>query len=274
LRPEALRAELDRDLAGAASVLGQEFYSSGRRILVSQRQLQAMEQVARAVLASEEGRSASAPLRLLLQTLADLGMLDVKSALALHSRSAAPLAGRLHKQLAEVRVEGDDVGLPPERYADFFRSLVHVFRNAVDHGIEMPEEREAVGKPAEGSIRCGVRRDNGSVEIAIEDDGAGVDRETLEDKLVASGQPRAQVERLSLADLVFREGLSSRGMATDISGRGVGLAAVKAELDRVGGAAVVESRPGTGTRFRFSLPVHSQVSASNAVSADYRRIAS
>jgi signal transduction histidine kinase len=273
LQPEALRAELDRDLAGAANVLGQDFYSTGRRVLVSQRQLQSMEQVARATLATEEGRSAPPPLRLLLQTLANLSLLDVKAALALHSRSASPLAARLQKQLAEVWVEGDDVSLPPERYADFFRSLVHVFRNAVDHGIETPEEREMAGKPTEGSIRCNVRNLDNSVEITIEDDGGGVNREALEDKLVAAGENGAVVEHLSLADLVFREGLSSRSEATDISGRGVGLAAVKAELDRLGGAASVESKPGAGTRFQFILPIHQQISADTAA-AEARRIAS
>jgi two-component system chemotaxis sensor kinase CheA len=273
LQPEALRAELERDLGGAANVLGQDFYSSGRRVLVSQRQLQSMEQVARATLAGAEGRSVSPPLRLLLQTLASLSMLDVKAALALHSRSAAPLAARLQKQLAEIQVEGDDVSLPPERYADFFRSLVHVFRNAVDHGLETPEEREMAGKTIEGSIRCSVRKLDNAIEIVIKDDGAGVNREALEDKLVATGESRAAVARLSLADLVFREGLSSRSEATDISGRGIGLAAVKAELDRLGGAALVDSQPGAGTRIQFNLPINQQTSTADAA-AEARRIAS
>jgi signal transduction histidine kinase len=273
VEPDALRAALESDLAAISDILGSDFVASDRRVFLSQHQLQAMEQAARATLASEEGRTASPPLRLLLQTLAGLGMLDVKAALALHSRGAPALAERLHKQLAEVRVEGDDVGLPPERYADFFRSLVHVFRNAVDHGVETPEERMEAGKPADGAIRCSVKDEDGSLDIVIEDDGAGVDRAALESKLIASGEDAAHVARLSLSELVFREGLSSRDEATDISGRGVGLAAVKAELDRIGGAVAVESRRGAGTRFRFTLPIARQAPTAANV-ADVRRIAS
>src|SRR6185503_17588578 len=119
--------------------------------------------------------------------------------------------------------------LPPERYGEFFRSLVHVFRNAVDHGVEGPEARLQAGKSPDGLIRCDVSEEDGWLGILIEDDGAGVDRTALESKLIASGEPRSKVESLALVDLVFREGLSSRDKASDISGRGVGLSAVKAE---------------------------------------------
>ena len=192
-------------------------------------------------------------------------MLDVKAALALHSRGAPALADRVEKQLAPIRVEGADVGLPPERFGEFFRSLVHVFRNAVDHGIEGPEARLQAGKSPDGLIHCDVREEEGCLEILIEDDGAGVDRSTLEAKLAAGGELRSKVESLSLAELVFREGLSSRDAASDISGRGVGLSAVKAELDKLDGSVEVETERGAGTRFRFRLPIaRTGASTSNA----------
>ncbi|MDP3736920.1 MAG: MHYT domain-containing protein [Hyphomonadaceae bacterium] len=255
IKPQRLTAELELDLAGVTDILGPDFATSGRRIVLSQRQLQAMEKVARAMLASEEGRAVSPPLRLLLQTIAGLGMLDVKAALALHSRGAPALADRLEKQLAPIRVKGADVGLPPERFGEFFRSLVHVFRNAIDHGIERPEQRLLAGKSPDGLIQCDVREENGWVEVLIKDDGAGVDRSVLEAKLIAAGEEKSKVGNLPLVDLVFREGLSSRDTASDISGRGVGLSAVKAELDRVDGSVEVETEQGAGTLFRFRLPV-------------------
>lgn len=266
IKPEALRAELELDLAGVTDILGPDFASSGRRVVLSQRQLQAMEKVARATLASEEGRAVSPPLRLLLQTIAGLGMLDVKAALSLHSRGAPALADRLEKQLAPISVEGADVGLPPERYGEFFRSLVHVFRNAVDHGVEGPEERLRAGKSPDGLIHCDVREEDGWLEVLIEDDGAGVNRSALEAKLVAAGEARSKVENLSLVELVFREGLSSRDTASEISGRGVGLSAVKAELDHLDGSVEVETEQGAGTRFRFRLPIASPNSSASNVS--------
>jgi signal transduction histidine kinase len=251
---EALAGALEQDLAGVANLLGPGFDAAGGRLLVSQVQLRAMEQLARTALRSDLGHAASTPLRLLSQALASLGRFNVKSAIGLHSRGAPNLAARLEKELEPVIIEGDDVTLEPERYGELFRSLVHVFRNAVDHGIETPEERLRAGKQAAGSIRCVVRDRKGVLEILIADDGAGIDRAALERKLIASGESQASVERTALTDLIFREGLSSREAADGVSGRGVGLAAVKAELDRLGGAIAVETEPGLGTAFIFTLP--------------------
>jgi two-component system chemotaxis sensor kinase CheA len=266
--PDVLLAELERDLAGVTDALGPDFAPSGHRIILSQDQLQAIEQAARQTLASDEGRIASPTLRRLLQTLAGLGLLDVKAALALHGRGVPALAARLQKQLAPIRVEGDDARLPLERYGEFLRSLVHVFRNAVDHGIEVPEERLLGGKAADGSIRCEVHVGADSLEIAIADDGLGVDRPMLEDKLVAAGNGRAQVEGFSLEELMFREGLSSRSTASEVSGRGIGLAAVKAALDRLGGSVAVETERGAGTRVRFRLPTNPEVPAFDATAPE------
>ena len=130
----------------------------------------------------------------------------------------------------------------------------HWHGGAVDHGIEAPDERLLAGKPADGAIRCDFLDRGDCLEIVIQDDGAGVDRGALEDRLVASGKDRARVENLALEDLVFREGLSARDTANHVSGRGIGLAAVKAELDNPGGSVTVETERGAGTRFRFRLP--------------------
>jgi len=97
----------------------------------------------------------------------------------------------------------------------------------------------------------GVRR---ACLIRVTDDGEGIDRAVLENKLIANGEDKTDVERLTLSELVFREGLSSRETAGLVSGRGVGLNAVKVELDRLGGAIVVETEPGRGTAFTFILP--------------------
>lgn len=249
---DRLDAAFEEDLASVCDLLGPGFDSSGGRVIVAQQQVRAMEQLARAALVGATG-AASRPLRLLLQTLAGLAALNAKAALGLHSRGAPALAMRLDKELEPVIVEGDDVALPPDRYGEFFRSLVHVFRNAVDHGIEAPELRVCAGKARAGSIRCVVRDDADVLKIYIADDGAGVDRRLLERKLAAMGETRAVVERLSLSELVFREGLSSRDAAGQVSGRGVGLSAVKAELDRLGGSVSVETELGIGTGFTFTL---------------------
>ena len=209
--------------------------------------------------------TASPAIRELLQSLAMAGMIEVKSTLGLYSRGVAGLAARLEKRLAPLEVAGAEVFLPPERYNAFFRSLVHVFRNAVDHGLEAPDDRLAAGKPEEGRIICAVRSRRDQLEILISDDGAGIDRAQLAAKLADSGEDHERAAGLDLGELVFRLGLSSREEAGDTSGRGVGLAAVKHELDQLGGTVVVESRAGVGTSFVFRIPVLEDVTPAQPI---------
>jgi cytochrome b561 len=250
---DGLEPVFEQDLASVSDLLGPGFDAPGGRLLVPQHHIRAMEQLARAALVGESGVS-STPVRLLLHTLTSLGTFSAKSALGLHSRGAPALAMRLGKELEPVIVEGDNLPLSAERYGEFFRSLVHVFRNAVDHGIETPEARLGVGKQSAGSIRCVVHDCCDVLKIHIADDGGGIDRALLEAKLIAKGESKTDVERLPLSDLVFCEGLSSREGASQVSGRGVGLSAVKAELDRLGGGIVIETERGLGTAFTFILP--------------------
>jgi len=250
----SLMAALRRDLDNVADVLGVDFTSTGRRIILPYQQIQSMKDMAKDILANGTGSSAL-PLHRLLQSILRLGGLDAKSAIALHSRGALALAERLDKQLAPIQVQGDDITLPSERFAEFFRSLVHIFRNAVDHGIEAPEERLQIGKMVEGTISCTIARKADILDIVIADDGRGIDRSALEEKLRRAEVSETRIAELSLEDLVFCEGLSSRETASEVSGRGIGLAAVKTELDRLRGSVLVESRSGLGTRFSFCLPV-------------------
>ncbi len=255
--PEVLRAGFEQDLKGIADILGPDFLSLGRRLTLTQPQLQAMKRTAEEALAKEA--QVSPAVGRLLRELAVLGGLDVKSHLALHGRGANALAERLEKQMGVVEIEGDTTSLTPQIYGPFLRSLVHVFRNAVDHGIEAPDARLAAGKPEQGNIRCHVKNGERALDITIEDDGLGVDRQILEQRLTGYGATSSQATQMSLEELMFRQGLSSRDSADEISGRGIGLAAVKAELDRLGGTVQVETKFGAGTCFRFHVPFHADV---------------
>jgi len=268
IAPAVLLAELKRDLKDVSNVVDDDLALSGRRTVLLQHQVRSLELAAQSALASSEGRAASPQLRQLLQTLVGLGMLEVKAVLKLHGRRALVLATQLGKLLAPIQISGDDTRLRPELHDAFLRSLVHVFSNAIYHGIEAPEERVLKGKPAEGSIHCAIRDRGDWLEILIEDDGNGVDREVLEHRLVGSGQLRSQVESLSLGDLLCCEGLSSRNTVSEVSGRGIGLAAVKAELDRLGGSVAVSTTLGKGTYFRLMLPVRSGERAGDDMAAE------
>jgi len=165
---------------------------------------------------------------------------------------ATGLALRLGK--GELRFVCDDGGLrlPAERWAPFWGVLPHVIRNAIDHGLESPADRCQAGKSEAGMLAVRATRHDGYVAIEVEDDGRGVDWSGLRDAAKAKGLPHSCDSEL--VDAMFTDGVTTKIEATDISGRGVGMAAVKACVAAMGGTIRVTSRLGAGTTFRFEIP--------------------
>ena len=173
-------------------------------------------------------------------------------------RVVRDLALDLGKQV-RLRLEGEDVGVDRAVNEALADPLVHLVRNAIDHGIETPEERRALGKAAEGQIRISAFHEGGRVQIEISDDGRGIDPGTLVERAVTNGMLTPEEATLlsgqEALELIFRPGLSTKGEVTNLSGRGVGMDVVRASLERVGGSIEVFSDPGRGSRFRLSVPL-------------------
>lgn len=170
------------------------------------------------------------------------------------ARHARELGGSLGKELS-VTVDAGDSQLD-RRFIEALReSFLHLVRNAVDHGIELPDVRQAAGKPRRGSVTLESRTDRDRVVISVRDDGAGVDRAALRERARAMGAEPDPADRGELLSLLSLPGLSTRAEASAISGRGVGIDAVSAAVRRVGGDLRVESEPGAGTRFVVEVPV-------------------
>ena len=160
-----------------------------------------------------------------------------------------------------VRVEftGQDTGLDKSLLEAIKDPLTHAVRNAIDHGIEAPGARMLAGKPAEGCVRLKAFHQSGSVVIEISDDGAGIALErvlakAVERKLVSAEQAAAMSEREAL-QLIFLPGFSTAAAVTTVSGRGVGMDVVRANVERVGGSVEIESRLGVGTTLRMRVPL-------------------
>lgn len=177
----------------------------------------------------------------------------VASVFARMARQAHRVATALGKQ---VRVTTQDQALrfDPEAMAGFWESLVHVIRNAIDHGIEAPERRRRGGKPAEGHLLLGAHLAGDDLVVSITDDGGGIDWAAVRDRARQQALPHATHEELVAA--LFTDGLSTRFEVTELSGRGVGLAAVQEACRTLGGTIDVRSEPGVGTTFAFRLPKH------------------
>ncbi|MDC0707892.1 response regulator [Stigmatella sp. ncwal1] len=158
----------------------------------------------------------------------------------------------------DLVIENADVGVDRSMLADVRDALVHLLRNSVDHGLEVPDARQQLGKPAMGRLRIRVRIDGDMLQIDVEDDGRGIDPERLRavainKRLITQTQAAALSERETI-DLIFRPGFSTREQVSEISGRGVGMDVVKRKVESLGGSVGVVSRQGRGTTITLRLP--------------------
>jgi two-component system, chemotaxis family, sensor kinase CheA len=161
----------------------------------------------------------------------------------------------------DVRIEfsGQETGLDKSLLEAIKDPLTHAVRNSVDHGIESPADRVLAGKPAEGCVRLKAFHQSGSVVIEVSDDGAGIPMErvlkkAIERNLVTEEQAAGMSEREAL-QLIFLPGFSTAAAVTTVSGRGVGMDVVRANVEKVGGSVEVESRRGEGTTLRLRVPL-------------------
>lgn len=170
-------------------------------------------------------------------------------------RVAKDVARDLNKEII-VSVDGGDVDLDKTVTERMIDPMIHIVRNAVDHGIEEPDEREKAGKPRQARLRISAEQDANGVLITVRDDGRGMDmdrilKKAIEKKLAVSGDGLSKRDILSF---IFKAGFSTAAKVTNISGRGVGLDVVRGVVDQLGGFVEVDSDFGKGSLFKISLP--------------------
>lgn len=185
-------------------------------------------------------------------------MLPIGNVFHKFPRLVRDLSQNLNKKI-DLVIEGEDTELDRSVIDEINDPLIHLIRNSVDHGIETPQERLAAGKPEKGTLRLTARHEQGRIIITVEDDGNGIDAKKIRDSAVAKGLI-TEAEALSLSDektidLIFLSGLSTSKKATDISGRGVGMDIVRANIQRINGTILVDTKLGQGTQFQIVLPL-------------------
>jgi two-component system chemotaxis sensor kinase CheA len=159
----------------------------------------------------------------------------------------------------ELEVAGGEVELDKLIVEDLSDPLMHLIRNAIDHAIEPPEKRQMEGKPAAGRISLSATQRGNHVVIGVEDDGAGIDEQRIREVAVERGLATAEgvreMSRREVMNLIFVPGFSTARQVTSLSGRGVGMDVVKANIARLSGIIDITSGAGRGTRFELTLPV-------------------
>jgi two-component system chemotaxis sensor kinase CheA len=246
LRVDERRRELERALAALArlGMLAQTAEVRGQLAGVQRALASDGEEAADIVASMEEG----------LKGITTLPMRTILEPLRRTVRDVCKSTGKL----ARLSVVGGEVSLD-RRILETLRSpLVHLVRNAVDHGVESPEVREARGKHREGALVIRVEQQGNMLFVEVSDDGGGLDNGRIKQVAIERNiVPTAEAEAMlpaQLHQLIFRNGFSTRGTVTEVSGRGVGMDIVRNEVQALQGQIEVQSTPGQGTRFLLSLP--------------------
>ncbi len=232
--------------------------------LLTARELLAPTARARAMLSSvtagvrSDGHEASDIVDSLEEGLKSITTRPVRTILEPLQRMVRDLSRQLGKQ-ARLSVVGAEVSLDRRLLEKLKGAMVHLLRNAVDHGIEMPDERERAGKHHEGALTLRVEQQGNILVLELSDDGRGIDvhhvRASAERKGLITADEGARMHEAQIRDLIFRPGFSTRTDVTDTSGRGVGLDAVRSAVEGMQGRIEVVSTKGSGTRFMLTLPM-------------------
>ncbi len=220
----------------------------------------------------EQQHESDPQVRVLSETLAQLNlvttdlqlavmktrMLPIKKVFAKLPRMVRDLSQKLNKQV-RLEMHGEETELDKSVADEIGDPLVHLVRNAIDHGIETPAERQAKGKTGEGLLAIAASQEGNSIVIRINDDGRGIQVEKIKEKALAKGLVSeaeiATMEHREVLNLIFLPGFSTAEQVTDVSGRGVGMDVVRTNIRKINGSVDLESEPGKGSQIIIKLPL-------------------
>ncbi|BCZ48143.1 hypothetical protein psyc5s11_42100 [Clostridium gelidum] len=246
-----LSAWLREDLDIIETYAGKDFMKYGELCYVRKEKLIEIENKIREVLPQNE-------LKVILPLIRDLRSKSLKDLMRTYPDYVMKLSERLGKSVNPFEIVGDDIRIDASSYQDMLKAIVHIFRNSVDHGIETEDERLEAGKGQVGNITCRIRDLQDDFQIIISDDGRGINVKLLEQKSLDKGiYTEEELKKMNYEEkinLIFEQGITTKEEANNISGRGVGMSAVKQSVEECGGRIKVDNSEGYGTVFILTLP--------------------
>ncbi len=250
-----LSSWLQEDLKIIKEILGEDFLQKFASEPVDTKAIIDIEQ--ELTFLYQSGKIEKELFHTLLAKIQNLRAYSLKNLLSSYPQLVQNIAKRLNKNIVNFEIEGDHSIKVPASYRDFIKSLVHVFRNCIDHGIEEPELRVNLGKNEYGKISCKIEQNENELKIVISDDGKGISLDLVKQKALKNRIiDEKQLSSLSNEDilkLIFEDNFSTNENITELSGRGVGLSAVKSELEKLGGELEIKTKEGQGSKFIFRI---------------------
>ncbi len=210
-------------------------------------------------LSHQESYSTGSKIENLLDDVRELITVPFATLLNVFPKMIRDIAKDLEKQV-DFEIKGDDIEIDRRILEKLRNPLMHILRNSIDYGIEMPDDRIKKNKEAKGSIKIEIEQyENNKVELLISDDGNGINLEKLKLLYIKSENiPDSDIDKITRKDclnFIFKSGVSTSSIVTDLSGRGLGLAIVQEEIEQLGGTVEVETVEGKSTTFRILLPI-------------------
>lgn len=241
---------LEQDIAILKNILGEEFFHKTEYLTIKQERIQAIyDKLLEICNKNTENQ--------ILHDVKKLLFKDITVYLKPYKHIVENLAEKLNKPIHPLIINTENIFVPP-KYKNFLNSLVHVFRNSLDHGIESSEQRALLKKPALATISCTIKVENSNLIIIVSDDGSGIDIEKIKasviDKGIVDEKYLNLMNEVDICMLIFKDGFSTTNEITNISGRGVGLASVKYEIEKLNGNIVIHNKKGKSISFVFTLP--------------------
>ncbi|PID26582.1 MAG: hypothetical protein CR982_09515 [Candidatus Cloacimonadota bacterium] len=246
---------LNEDMESLENILSKSFFSQESKLIVYKDRLEELVKRVKSLLPQFEGKIIEDEIR--------------KLARKPFSKNFYPLISYTHKiaeergiLIEQIYLDGGTFFIDLEYYSKFVKTLVHILRNSVYHGIEFPEERLEVGKDEFGNISISIKKNPDEIIVEIKDDGRGIDTNLLKKKALELSlytvEELENMNKKELFDIMFVDRFTTSESVNDIAGRGVGMSAVKDELEEINGSYIVESELGKGTSFIFRLPIKNE----------------
>ena len=245
---------LELDLAIVKDILGADYFSKSNYIEINKYRI---EQLHLKILEYFNTKKETI-INDVSSDITNLKYNNIKIFFRPYEKLVEQLAHQLDKYINPLVLDIENIYLP-DNYLPFINSLVHIFRNSVDHGIETLEDRYTNEKDEYGTITCNIKQQNGLLKIEISDDGVGIDTKKIKSLAVKKGiYTQEEVNNMSedkAVLIIFEDSFSTSENITNISGRGVGLASIAEELNQLNGTMEVENNFGHGIKFKFNLPI-------------------
>jgi len=243
---------LEKDITIIKNILGDDFFEKKGKVTVQEETLSQIEDKILHIASKHNELETYKPV---VNEIKSLKYKTVHSLLSSYPKLIDQLSQRLDKAIYPLDIIVDKNLKVEDKLKPFFKSLVHVFRNAIDHGIESMDERAEIEKDEIGTITCTVKQVDTNFHITIADDGRGIDIEKIKNKAKELQIDTKDFDDSQIYNLIFNDRLSTKKEISEISGRGVGMAAVKAECDKLNALISVNSGKNIGTTIEFIIPL-------------------